>query len=59
MAAFIAGRIPFPAIANIVMEALDTVPVQEPETIADVMDADAAARTAAGAAIGVVSGSPG
>ena len=52
VAAFLSGRIPFPAIAEVVAAVLDAVPVQDPETIADVTAADVAARAAAERAVG-------
>jgi 1-deoxy-D-xylulose-5-phosphate reductoisomerase len=45
--AFLAGRIPFPAIAATVAETLDRIPNREPRTIAEVLEIDRASREAA------------
>lgn len=45
--AFLAGRIPFPAIAETVEETLERQPMTEPATIEDVLAADLAARDVA------------
>jgi 1-deoxy-D-xylulose-5-phosphate reductoisomerase len=45
--AFLAGRIPFPAIAATVAETLDRVPSRDPRTIAQVLEIDRASRDAA------------
>jgi 1-deoxy-D-xylulose-5-phosphate reductoisomerase len=45
--AFLAGRIPFPAIAATVAETLDRIPNREPQTIAEVLEIDRASREAA------------
>jgi 1-deoxy-D-xylulose-5-phosphate reductoisomerase len=45
--AFLAGNIPFPAIAATVAETLDRVPGREPQTIAEVLEIDRASREAA------------
>jgi len=45
--AFLAGRIPFPAIAATVAETLDRVPSRDPRTIAQVLEIDRASREAA------------
>ncbi len=42
--AFLAGKIPFPAIAATVAETLDRVPGREPRTIAEVLEIDRASR---------------
>ena len=47
MEAFLAGRIPFPAIAATVAETLDRIPNREPQTIAEVLEIDRASREAA------------
>jgi 1-deoxy-D-xylulose-5-phosphate reductoisomerase len=48
--AFLAGRIPFPSIATVVSRVLHKHVPRVPESVADVMDADAWARAEAGAA---------
>jgi 1-deoxy-D-xylulose-5-phosphate reductoisomerase len=45
--AFLAGGIPFPAIAATVAETLDQVPTRNPRTIAEVLEIDRASREAA------------
>jgi 1-deoxy-D-xylulose-5-phosphate reductoisomerase len=45
--AFLAGNIPFPAIAATVAETLDRVPNREPQTIAEVLEIDRASREVA------------
>jgi 1-deoxy-D-xylulose-5-phosphate reductoisomerase len=45
--AFLAGNIPFPAIAATVAETLDRIPGREPQTIAEVLEIDRASREAA------------
>ena len=45
--AFLAGRIPFPAIAATVAETLDRIPSREPQTIPEVLEIDRASREAA------------
>jgi 1-deoxy-D-xylulose-5-phosphate reductoisomerase len=45
--AFLAGRIPFPAIAATVAETLDRIPNRKPRTIAEVLEIDRASREAA------------
>jgi 1-deoxy-D-xylulose-5-phosphate reductoisomerase len=45
--AFLAGGIPFPAIAATVAETLDRIPNREPQTIAEVLEIDRASREAA------------
>jgi 1-deoxy-D-xylulose-5-phosphate reductoisomerase len=45
--AFLAGHIPFPAIAATVAETLDRIPTREPRTIAEVLEIDRASREAA------------
>jgi 1-deoxy-D-xylulose-5-phosphate reductoisomerase len=45
--AFLAGGIPFPAIAAAVAETLDQVPTRNPRTIAEVLEIDRASREAA------------
>jgi 1-deoxy-D-xylulose-5-phosphate reductoisomerase len=45
--AFLAGKIPFPAIAATVAETLDQIPSREPQTIAEVLEIDRASREAA------------
>lgn len=45
--AFLAGNIPFPAIAATVAETLDRIPNREPRTIAEVLEIDRASREAA------------
>jgi 1-deoxy-D-xylulose 5-phosphate reductoisomerase len=45
--AFLAGNIPFPAIAATVAETLDRIPNREPQTIAEVLEIDRASREAA------------
>jgi 1-deoxy-D-xylulose-5-phosphate reductoisomerase len=45
--AFLAGNIPFPAIAATVAETLDRIPSREPRTIAEVLEIDQASRAAA------------
>jgi 1-deoxy-D-xylulose-5-phosphate reductoisomerase len=45
--AFLAGKIPFPAIAQTVEETLNRQPLTEPKTIADVIQADLASREVA------------
>ena len=45
--AFLAGRIPFPAIAQTVEETLNRQPLTEPKTIAEVIEADLASREVA------------
>ena len=45
--AFLAGNIPFPAIAATVAETLDLIPGREPQTIAEVLEIDRASREAA------------
>ncbi|MCE2884103.1 MAG: 1-deoxy-D-xylulose-5-phosphate reductoisomerase [Planctomycetaceae bacterium] len=49
--AFLARRIPFPAIADIVREVLDGEPVRPVRTLADVLSADAEARLRARRAV--------
>jgi 1-deoxy-D-xylulose-5-phosphate reductoisomerase len=49
--AFLAGRIPFPAIAATVAETLERAPACEPATIKAVLEADRAARQVAGEVI--------
>ncbi len=44
MGAFLAGKIPFPAIAATVAETLDRIPSREPRTIAEVLEIDRASR---------------
>jgi 1-deoxy-D-xylulose-5-phosphate reductoisomerase len=57
--AFLAGRIPFPAIAATVAETLERTPASEPGTIEAVLDADRAARRVAGEVIASRWGNPG
>ena len=45
--AFLAGNIPFPAIAATVAETLDRIPTRHPQTIAEVLEIDRASREAA------------
>lgn len=45
--AFLAGQIPFPAIAATVAETLDRIPNGQPQTIAEVLEIDRASREAA------------
>jgi 1-deoxy-D-xylulose-5-phosphate reductoisomerase len=45
--AFLAGRIPFPAIAATVAETLDRIPTRNPQAIAEVLEIDRASRQAA------------
>jgi 1-deoxy-D-xylulose-5-phosphate reductoisomerase len=45
--AFLAGNIPFPAIAATVAETLDRIPNGDPKTIAEVLEIDRASREAA------------
>ena len=45
--AFLAGKIPFPAIAATVAETLDRIPNGDPKTIAEVLEIDRASREAA------------
>jgi 1-deoxy-D-xylulose-5-phosphate reductoisomerase len=45
--AFLAGEIPFPAIAATVAETLDRIPCGNPQTIAEVLEIDRASREAA------------
>jgi len=45
--AFLAGNIPFPAIAATISETLDLVPVTNPRSIADVLEIDRASREVA------------
>jgi 1-deoxy-D-xylulose-5-phosphate reductoisomerase len=45
--AFLAGNIPFPAIAATVAETLDRIPNGDPQTIAEVLEIDRASREAA------------
>jgi 1-deoxy-D-xylulose-5-phosphate reductoisomerase len=45
--AFLAGEIPFPAIAATVSETLERTPLREPSSIAEVLEADRAARRVA------------
>ena len=45
--AFLAGSIPFPAIAATVAETLDRIPSREPQTVAEVLEIDRASREAA------------
>ena len=45
--AFLAGKIPFPAIAATVAETLDRTPSREPRTIAEVLEIDRASRETA------------
>jgi 1-deoxy-D-xylulose-5-phosphate reductoisomerase len=45
--AFLAGRIPFPAIAQTVEETLLRQPVQEPATIEEVLEIDRSSRALA------------
>lgn len=45
--AFLAGQIPFPAIAATVAETLDRIPNGRPQTIAEVLEIDRASREAA------------
>jgi 1-deoxy-D-xylulose-5-phosphate reductoisomerase len=45
--AFLAGKIPFPAIAATVAETLDRIPNRNPQTIAEVLEIDRASREAA------------
>jgi 1-deoxy-D-xylulose-5-phosphate reductoisomerase len=45
--AFLAGNIPFPAIAATVAETLDRIPNQDPQKIAEVLEIDRASREAA------------
>jgi 1-deoxy-D-xylulose-5-phosphate reductoisomerase len=45
--AFLAGNIPFPAIAATVAETLDRIPNRNPQTIAEVLEIDRASREAA------------
>jgi 1-deoxy-D-xylulose-5-phosphate reductoisomerase len=53
VAAFLAGRITFPAIAEVVRETLERVPVTFPRTIAEVLDVDRVSReTASGLVLG-------
>jgi 1-deoxy-D-xylulose-5-phosphate reductoisomerase len=47
VAAFLEGRIPFPAIADVVAGTLDRVPIVELNTVADVIAVDAEARKVA------------
>ena len=47
VAAFLDGRIPFPAIVDVVGEVMETVPVTPVTSLADVTAADGAARAAA------------
>jgi len=49
--AFLAGRIPFPAIAATVAETLERTAPREPGTIKEVLEADRAARQVAGEVI--------
>jgi 1-deoxy-D-xylulose-5-phosphate reductoisomerase len=49
--AFLAGEIPFPAIAATVAETLDLIPCGNPQTIAEVLEIDRASREAAGGVI--------
>ena len=45
--AFLAGRIPFPAIAATVAETLERVPVRAPQSVAEVLEIDRLSRQAA------------
>lgn len=45
--AFLAGKIPFPAIAATVAETLERVPGREPSSVADVLEVDAVSRRVA------------
>jgi 1-deoxy-D-xylulose 5-phosphate reductoisomerase len=45
--AFLAGRIPFPAIAAVVAETLEQVPVRALSSVAEVLDTDRLSRDAA------------
>ncbi len=47
VAAFLEERITFPAMAQVVAETLSTVPVTQPESIAEVLEADRASRRCA------------
>ena len=44
---FLAGRIPFPGIAEIVAETLARVPVEHPRTVGDILEVDRRSRTIA------------
>lgn len=55
VAGFVAGRLPFPAIAELVGRTLSAVSAREPADLAEVLAADAEARVAAsGLALGLV-----
>jgi 1-deoxy-D-xylulose-5-phosphate reductoisomerase len=49
--AFLAGRIPFPAIAATVAETLERVPVRELKSVQEVLEIDRLSRSAAGKVI--------
>jgi len=51
VAAFLAGKIPFPAIAQTVEETLNRQPISEPQNIGEVIDADEQARRVAQAVV--------
>ncbi|HWR52737.1 MAG TPA: 1-deoxy-D-xylulose-5-phosphate reductoisomerase [Bryobacteraceae bacterium] len=49
--AFLDGRITFPAIADVVQQTLDAIPVRQPATVAEVLDIDEESRKAAREAV--------
>jgi 1-deoxy-D-xylulose-5-phosphate reductoisomerase len=55
VAAFLDGRIPFPAIADVVAAVLDAVPIEPLRSLEDALEADLAGRDAAGEAVAKVS----
>ena len=59
VAAFLAGRLPFTGIAEVVAATLEEIPAHEPSHFEDLFDCDAAARkAAAGIAERIAAASP-